>query len=126
MVDTELHNKTMELQNAMGTQEKNSKSREAKAKVKKDPGKLKNQYNRKKPSFAPRLKFDRSCRALTGQTFSGHRTNDFNVNLDNMVIYVGATYGHEMGITLKVRKEAVIPQPYDPEENVTKSTKYIW
>ena len=104
MVDTELHNKTMELQNAMGTQEKNSKSREAKAKVKKDPGKLKNQYNRKKPSFAPRLKFDRSCRALTGQTFSGHRTNNFNDTLDSIMIYVGDIYDHEMEITLMEQK----------------------
>ena len=123
MVDTELHNKTMELQNAMGTQEKNSKSREAKAKVKKDPGKLKNQYNRKKPSFAPRLKFDRSCRALTGQTFSENWTDELKATLDNIAIYVGATYGHEMGMTLKYRKEAVIPQTENPKDNTIESTK---
>ena len=42
------------------------------------------------------------------------------------MIYARVTYGHDMGITLKARKEAVIPHPDDPKENATKSTKYIW
>ena len=61
-----------------------------------------------------------------GQTFYRHLPGNFESNLNNIAIYVEATYGHYMGMTLKARKEAVIPHLECPKYNVTDSNKYIW
>ena len=60
-----------------------------------------------------------------GYTLSGHWTDDFKVTLNKITIYVGATYGHNMGMTPKSQKEAVIPQIDDPKDNTDESNKYI-
>ena len=60
-----------------------------------------------------------------GQTLSVNRIDDFKSTLDNIDIYSGATYGHEIGMTIKARNSYIIPQIDDPEDNASKSSKYI-
>ena len=103
--------------------ENNSKIREAKVKVKMDPGNLKNKKHKKDLEFAPRCKFSGACRALKVQIFYRHRPDNFKATIENITIYVGATYVHDMGITRKDRKETGIPHTDNPEDNVAKSTK---
>ena len=95
----------------MGLPENNDNSKETEVKVKTEQEKSHNQKHQKKLAFTPRTKFVGSCKELMGQNFSGHRPNDFKATLDNIAIYVGDTYGHEMGTVQKARKEAIIPQP---------------
>ena len=110
----------------MGPPDKNADRKEAEVKVKTDQGEPQMQHLRKKPAFTTQPKFSRSCRALTCDTFSGYWPNNFKATLENIAIYAGVTYSQDMGVTLKAHKEAIIPQPDGPENNVPKSTKYIW
>ena len=85
----------------MGTPDNNSNIKEAKVKGKMEQQKPQMQYHQNNPAFTPRPKFVGACRALKGQTFSGHQTNNFKGTLYNIKIYVGANYGQEMGMTVK-------------------------
>ena len=62
---------------------------------------------------------------MTGQTFLVNSPDNFKATLDNITIYGGDTYNHEVGMTSKARKEAVIPQPDKLEEKLYESAKYI-
>ena len=110
----------------MGPPKNNANIRESEVKVKMDPGKPKTQHRQKNPEFVPWPKFTGACGALMGQTFSWNWTEDFKATLDNIVIYVGDTYIHDMRMKLKSQKEAIILQTYGLKDNATKSTKYIW
>ena len=52
----------------------------------------------------PGTKVCRAWRSLTGYNFSINRPDNFKVTLDNIAIYAGAAYDHDMGMTLKTRK----------------------
>ena len=45
--------------------------------------------------------------------------------MDNIVLYIRDTYGHEMDMILKARKESVIPIPDEPKDDTSKSATYI-
>ena len=109
----------------MGPPDNYDKSREAKFKAKTDLGKTHTHHHRKNPVFAPWPKFYGACRALTGQTFSGRWPNYFKTILNNIAIYFGATYVHDIWMTLKAEKEAFILQPDDPKDNATENNSYI-
>ena len=97
----------------MGPLENNAKRREVQAKVKTDPWKLQTQRRQKNPEFALQPRLPRACGALTGQKISGYFPKNFKETLDNIEIYVWATYSNMIGITLKSQKEDVILHLYN-------------
>ena len=95
------YNKTWnELRDEMELPENHSKRKYSKVKVKPEQVRYQMQHHRKKPLFKPRRNFARAFGALMGQTFSGHRPDDFKFTLDNISIYAGDVYSHETGMTL--------------------------
>ena len=109
----------------MAPPEKNSEIREAKFKVKTEPGKPQTHHIRKNLAFIPRPAFSGLCGSLMVQTFSGHFPDDFRATLNNIAIYIGGIYSHEMGMTLNSQKKSVILQLHELKDNATKSTKCI-
>ena len=91
-----------------------------------EQGKSQMHHRQKKLTFMPRTKFTRVCGALTGQTFSGHWTNNSKATLENITVYGRDTYVQKMGMTLKDRWESVIPHMQYPKDEESKFAKYIW
>ena len=88
----------------MGPQENNANSKEREFKVKMDQVEPQKQYLYKKMTFTHQTKLTGAFGPLIGQTFSVHRIDDFKYTLDNIIIYVGSTYGHDAGMMLRPRK----------------------
>ena len=80
------------------------------SRIKTDRVKLQTHHCWKKLASIPQPKFTKSCIPLTGQTFSGNYPNHFKVTLDNIAIYSGSTYGHNIETIMMAQKEAIIPQ----------------
>ena len=73
--------------------------------------------------FTLRPNFDRACKALTEHNLSGNRLGDFKATLEKISIYIGDTYSHKMGMELMNRKDTVVPQPDEPEDDALKYAK---
>ena len=110
----------------MGPQENNSKSKEADVKVKTDQVNPQTHHLWKTLASIPQPNFSKACRSLTGNTFSGNNPYHFKATLDNIAIYAGSNYGHNIETNLKSQKEPVMPQPETPKDNASESTKYIF
>ena len=110
----------------MVTPENHTKSKEAKSKVDHDQGRSQTKKTQKNMAFTPITKIAGVWGELEGQNLLGNWFGKFKATLDNITIYVGANYGHEMDMALKTQKEAVIPQPEKPEDDASESDKYIW